>query len=170
MTRSIPQDTLDGWFFAQESRKLGYGDNRAIVIGRTHRVRGALELCKHGLHASDRAIDALSFAPGPIVYRVKLSGSILRGDDKACASARTYIAGGADATDVLCAFARWCALEVAHLWDMPPIVRQYLETGDKSISAAAWAATRDAAWAATRDAFIDRANAELERRLSDLLK
>ena len=37
-------------------------------------------------------------------------------------------------------FARWCALQVVHLWDCPAIVRQYLETGDES--------TRDAAWAA----------------------
>jgi hypothetical protein len=46
-------------------------------------------------------------------------------------------------------------------------VRQYLETGDETIRDAAW----DAAWAAARAAdaaraaFIDKANAELERRL-----
>jgi microcompartment protein CcmK/EutM len=39
------------------------------------------------------------------------------------------------------------ALSVAHLWDMPAIVRQYLETQDERIRDAARAA-RDAAWAA----------------------
>lgn len=158
MTKIVtPKDTLNGWYFARESKKLNYGDNRLIEIGKTHRVRGELELCSHGLHASERAIDALGFAPGPIVYRVQLHGTILRSDDKACATARTYIAGGIDATETLRGFSRWCALEVAHLWDMPPIVRQYLETGDETI--------RDAA----RDAAYSLFNAELERRLTALI-
>jgi hypothetical protein len=189
MTKIVTQ-SMDGWYFAEPDRKLRYGDRRAIVIGKTHRVRGELILCEHGLHASARALDALGYAPGPIVYRVKLHGQILQGDDKACATARTYVAGGIDVSDELRAFARWCGLQVAHLWDMPSIVRQYLETGDESIRAAArdaaWDAARDAAraaawdaaraaaraaaWDAARaaawDAFINTANIELERRLT----
>ena len=58
---------------------------------------------------------------------------------------------GVDASAVMRAFARRCALDVAHLWDMPPLVRSYLETGEESImdaagAAAAWAAAWDAAW------------------------
>jgi hypothetical protein len=49
-------------------------------------------------------------------------------------------------------FARRVALDVIHLWDAPPIVKEYLETGDESKRAAAWAAARDAAWDAARDA------------------
>jgi hypothetical protein len=49
-------------------------------------------------------------------------------------------------------FARCCALDVAHLWDMPAIVRAYLETGNETkratAEAAAWAAARAAARAA----------------------
>jgi hypothetical protein len=50
-------------------------------------------------------------------------------------------------------FARKCALSVAHLWKMPNIVRQYLETGDESIRVeardiAAAAAAYAAAYAA----------------------
>lgn len=48
------------------------------------------------------------------------------------------------------AWARWCALQVIGLWNAPEIVRQYLETGDESIRAAAWDAARDAAGAAAR--------------------
>ena len=55
------------------------------------------------------------------------------------------------------AFACWCALTVAHLWDMPVIVREYLETQDESKRAAAWAAARDAAWEAARAAAGDAA-------------
>jgi hypothetical protein len=49
---------------------------------------------------------------------------------------------------VLREFARWCALSVAHLWDMPDVVRAYLETGDEKIRASASDAASDAAWAA----------------------
>jgi len=70
-------------------------------------------------------------------------------------------------------FARWCALQVVHLWDCPDITRQYLETGDEGIraaandaagdaaSAAAWAAAsaaaNDVAWAAAGAAAWDAA-------------
>ena len=33
-----------------------------------------------------------------------------------------------------------------HLWDAPPVVREYLETGDETKRAAAWAAAGAAAW------------------------
>ena len=150
---------MDGWYFATENRKLRYGDNRLIEIGKTHRVRGTLALCNHGLHASIKPLDALAYAPGPIVYRVQLHGEILADDNKACAKARTYLAGGIDASEELRSFARWCALQVVHLWECPPIVKQYLETGDESIRDAARAAARDAAWDAARAAAWDAARA-----------
>ena len=137
-------DTVTGWYFSEESRLLRYGDARPIALGVTHEVAAPIELCKRGLHASVRAIDALEYAPGPIVWRVKLSGEINTGDDKCVATHRKYIGGGVDASAVMRAFARRCALDVAHLWDMPQIVRSYLETGDESIMTAA----SDAAWAA----------------------
>ena len=57
-----------------------------------------------------------------------------------------------DATSVYQAFAREEALRVAHLWDPPPVVLQYLRTGNESIRDAARDAARAAAWAATRAA------------------
>lgn len=35
-----------------------------------------------------------------------------------------------DVADVLVAWARWCALEVADQWDCPPQVRRHLQTGE----------------------------------------
>jgi hypothetical protein len=59
-------------------------------------------------------------------------------------------------------FARRCALLVAHLWQMPAIVRLYLETGDKSIRVKArndaTAAYADA-YAAYADTYADAADA-----------
>jgi hypothetical protein len=140
-----------GWHFAETSRCLRYGDGRKIVVGKSHSVRGEPILCEHGLHASESVIDALQYAPGPILYRVKLSGKIVRGDDKAVATKRSYLAE-IDAEPILREFARKCALSVIHLWDAPRVVRQYLETGDESLRDAAWAAAGDAAWAAAGDA------------------
>ena len=183
-------DTVTGWYFSEESRLLRHGDARPIEIGVTHEVDAPIQLCKRGLHASVRAIDALKYAPGPIVWRVELSGEIKTGDDKCVATHRKYIGGGVDASAVIRAFARRCALDVAHLWDMPPLVRSYLETGDESIRdaarAAAWAAAWDVAPATARatartaatataratawDAARDAQNKHFESMLMELCK
>ena len=167
-------DTVTGWYFSEESRLLRHGDARPIEIGVTHEVDAPIQLCKRGLHASVRAIDALKYAPGPIVWRVELSGEIKTGDDKCVATHRKYIGGGVDARAVMRAFACRCALDVAHLWDMPPLVRAYLETGEESIRDAARDAAWDAAWAAAvaaaGDAAGDAQNAHFESMLMELCK
>ena len=139
--------TITGWWFAKD-KVLPNGDGRQIRIGRTHKVKGAIVPCKHGLHLSKRIIDALSYAPGPIVYRVEGSGIIVpHGNpiNKYACSERTYLEGGVDVSESLRLFARKCALDVIHLWDAPEIVIRYLKTGDESIRAAA----RDAWYAST---------------------
>ena len=136
------------WHFVGDALR----DGRPVPAdGVTLKHKGKLELCASGLHASERLIDALGFAPGPILCRVQMGGTIKKDSDKLVASQRTIL-WRIDSTDVLQKFARQCALDVAHLWDMPPVVRQYLETGDESIRAAAGAAARDAAGAAARAA------------------
>ena len=181
---------LTGWHFS--TGRLGYGDNRPIVMGETHTVdvtERKLELCEWGLHASERIIDALRYASGPMVCRVRLHGEILRGDDKACATHRTYI-DGIDATGILREFARKCALDVIHLWDAPDVVRRYLETGDELLraassaaaldasSAASWAASWaassaaswDTAWDTARAAAWDTAWGQQNTRLTDMVQ
>jgi hypothetical protein len=54
-------------------------------------------------------------------------------------------------------FARRCALDVAHLWDAPDVVRRFLETGDESLRYAAWDAARATTWDVARDADWDAA-------------
>ena len=106
--------------------------------------------CDSGLHASEHPMDALEYAPGPILHLVELEGDLVSHGDPAdkWVGRRRKILATIDATELLKEFARWCALQVIHLWDAPDIVRRYLETGDESLSAAASAAARDAAWAA----------------------
>ena len=146
---------IQAWYFSDESRRLRYGDDREIAIGVTHEVAPPIKLCERGLHASVRAMDALQYAPGPVIWRVALTGEVLAGDNKHVATQRTYIAGGIDVSAVLRRFARECAKDVLHLWNAPQVVIDYLNTGDESIRAAA----RDAARAAARDAARDAARA-----------
>jgi hypothetical protein len=165
-TPAAPTGVLGWWFSASD--ELRHGDGRKVVIGETLTVEGKIVPCERGLHASVDPFDALRYAPGPMLYRVRLSGEVVVHDgDKHVASEHTALAVR-DATDMLRDFARKQALTVIHLWDAPAIVREYLETGDESKRdaardaaragawdaawAAAWAAARAAAWDAARDA------------------
>ena len=112
-------------------------------------------MCESGLHASERIIDALQYAPGSTICCVEIDGEMLTESDKVCAR-RRKILWRIDGDEILRAFARGCALQVIHLWDAPAVVREYLETGDETkrvaAGAAAWAAARVAARAAARAA------------------
>ena len=145
------EEKVLAWHFAKSERKLNYGDGREIIVGETHEVEGEIKLCSRGLHASINVLDALSYAPGLILYRVELSGTVLHGDDKLCASHRKYLAQ-IDATDIVLKFARDCAKDVLHLWNAPEVVVQFLETGDVSLAGAASDAAR-AAYAARAAAY-----------------
>jgi hypothetical protein len=116
---------------------------------------GPVEICETGLHASKHPFDALRYAPGATLCLVECEGVVTEQEDKFVCR-RRKIVKRLDATELLRKFARDCALSVIHLWDPPPVVRQYLETGDESLRDAAWDAAwdaaRDAAWAAARDA------------------
>ncbi len=127
---------------------------------------GDLVLCAAGLHASRHPYDALQYAFGPYLHRVELGGLILEPEppvDKLVAQRRRILTT-IDATTLLGAFARWCALQALALWPAPAVVRTYLETGDTAFQReaydaavmghrtcreyAAWAAAEGAAWAA----------------------
>jgi len=133
---------------------------------------GPVRMCESGLHASRHPLDALTYAPGVILCLVDCDDIKAEDGDKLVCRRRLIVARF-DATDILRAFARQCALDVIHLWDAPQVVRDYL-TGDDSLRDAAWAAraaawaaawaARAAAWAAARAAAWDAArNAQRER-------
>ncbi len=146
------------WHFMSKDRKLGYGDNRKAVKGRWLEHDGPLELSQSGLHASQNIMDALKYAPGPIICRVQLGGTILPGYDKSVAQKRK-IDWWVDGEKLLriFKFSCMCALDVIHLCDAPDIVVKYLQTQDEKIRDAACAAcAARAAWDA-RDARDARA-------------
>jgi len=146
------------WYFLPDDRKLRYAPYTPVEPGQVLRVEGPLELCRRGLHASIRPLDALRYAPGSIVCRVEMGGDIIHGDDKLCASERKTL-WVADATRTLHEFACWCA-ERALLrerdagrepdprsWDAVEAKRAWLrgEIDDKALAAAAYAAWATAA-------------------------
>jgi hypothetical protein len=165
MTKGI----IGYWFAASD--ELPHGDGRKVVIGETLVVEPPIVPCQRGLHACVDPFDALQYASGAILYKVRLSGKIVEDGDKHAASERTAVVKR-DATQILRSFARKMALSVIHLWNAPAIVREYLETGNErkrdaardaagdAAGAAAWnaagaaakAAAGDAAWAAARHA------------------
>jgi len=148
---------IKAWYFAANDNKLRYGDNREIVLGDTHEVKGEPVLCANGLHASERVIDALLHAPVSILYQVELSGKLDIGKDKLCATKRTYIQR-IDATELLQEFARSQAL--INIEKIKPytseseydVIVEYLETGDKQLLTAARSAARSAAESAAESA------------------
>jgi len=125
------------------------------AIGQTLIFPGKIEICKAGYHWSRRPSQALKYAPGPMLHKVSYGGVVAEQSEKGVSSERTIFAS-IDATHLLRRFAADQALGVAHLWDMPGIVREYLTTLDESKRTAAWDAAwdaaRDAAWDAARDA------------------
>jgi hypothetical protein len=105
------------------------------------RYKGKVKMCESGLHASRHVANALTYAPGATLCLVDMSRDIIEEDDKLVARCRRIVARF-DATELLYADARANALGVAHLWNMPVIVRQYLETGDANLRIAAESAAR----------------------------
>ena len=162
---------MKGWHFLQENRRLRYGSKEIVEVGGVYRCEGPITLCRNGMHASKRAIDALGYAPGPVVCRVDLTVDIVTGNDKFAGRERRVLKM-VDATAILHEFGCRCAEDALALIDKPDprsvaaiqAKRDWLAgkiTGDELAaaryaawyaSAAACAATRDAAWAAAGDA------------------
>ena len=162
-------------YFASENKKLRYGDEREIVVGETHFVDCVPKCCEVGLHASKRAFDALSHAPGCMLYLVELSGDFDKNPDKIAATHRKYLAEF-DATELLREFARKQALininkaeQYFNSEEDFNILLEWLNTGNLDLresaaesaarsaarsaaESAAWSAAESAAWSAARSA------------------
>jgi len=138
-------DKILAWHFVGETLR----DGREIPAdGAILTHVGPVIPCQRGLHASERLIDALQYAPGHTLCRVECWGDIEHDADDKLAARNRRILWRIDAEQVLRAFARRCALDVIHLWDAPDVVREYLETGNEALRDAARAAAGAAARAA----------------------
>ena len=89
--------TIQAWHFIPSDGLMAKpcgARNRhvAIVEGKTYRVKPPLYLWSHGLHASIRVLDALQYAQSSLLCRVEVSGEIVHGPDKLCATNRKVLA------------------------------------------------------------------------------
>lgn len=125
-------------------------------IGEKLVFEGEIKICFSGLHWSERPFDALRYAPGKWLHLVECSDPVESQEDKHVSRERTILK--TIDSEYLCRrFAADQALSVAHLWDMPGVVREYLTTLDESKSDAAWDAAREAAWKAASGTAWDAA-------------
>ena len=133
--------------------------------GQILRHRGPLELCKKGLHASIKPLDALKYAPGSVVCRVECSGEVIYGEDKLVCSRRRVL-WIEDASRVLCEYATWCIFENLEAEYSDP---RNLGSGarNKAIHDAIryHHTARETAWVTAWHAARENQNEELERRL-----
>lgn len=164
----VPESSpILAWHFLSDSQKLRDG-RTAPPDGEVLAHDGPVVPCKSGLHASEDIFDALLYSPGHILCRVECWGTTRKEHDK-LACDRRRILWRINTGPLLRQWARWCALQFAHLWNPPKVVMDFLTTGDESLRGAAWdaawdetlpldeavaaaaAAARAAAWAETRE-------------------
>ena len=128
------------WHFTGDTLRDG---SPIPEVGQTLVFKGDIEICFRGYHWSKQPFDALQYAPGSKLHLVEYGGTVLNQSDKGCSSERTILKS-LDATTLLRRFAADQALLVAHLWDMPDVVRKYLTTLDEKLRSAAASAARAA--------------------------
>jgi len=98
------------WHFLSDAGLMRDGRKPRKV--ETH--KGPLILCDSGLHASRDILDALRYAPGVVLCRVRCSGEIEQDNDK-LACTRREILWRMDVRNTLREFARLCALRAVRI-------------------------------------------------------
>ena len=161
---------IQGWHFCKDWKLR---DGQKVEVGKTYSVKGELIMCQHGLHLSERIIDALNYAPGNIICRVEGWGDIGRDTDKFVCRHRTVLAaidGEKLLHEAACYFAEtaltvakikdercWNAFKVKRLWLKGKVTDEELAAARDAAWDAAWAAASDAAWDAAWAAASDAA-------------
>jgi hypothetical protein len=160
--------TVLAWHFVSDNRTLGYDSTElSVESGYVYSVPGGpLSMCSRGMHASRKPLDALCYAPGTVVCRVRCWGDIEEDPDKLVCRHRQVL-WLANAERTLHEFSVWCVRNTPigpskTVWDLltDPCSRKAIETKERWLEgraskeelAAATDAARDAAWAAARDA------------------
>ena len=143
---------MKAWHFTNEKMTLGYGDGRKIVEGECLSCEGDIEICRNGMHGSKRIVDALRYAPGPILTRVEITGDVVEDDNKIAGRHRKVL-WSLDATEILHRFAVQVALDACHEAGVTdPVVlaapQAKLDWLDGKISNEELVAARSAAWSA----------------------
>jgi hypothetical protein len=126
-------------------------------VGEWLEYEGEIEPCVSGLQASEHPFDALRHAQGSTLHSVEIEGDLVEHGTPVnkVVGRRRMILASVDASELLWCFARWCAMQVVDQWDAPPVMRQYLATGDESLRRAARIAAENAAKIAVRRSAVE---------------
>ena len=107
---SNPKSIL-AWHILPDDGRLMFPPHAWVEPGMTFRFPGTPVMCKQGFHASKRLLDALGYAHGSLICRVRLGGKVIIHEaDKSVAQTRGVL-WMVDATWILWDFACWCAEE-----------------------------------------------------------
>ena len=182
-----------GWHFAAANGRLGFGDGRLIEEGGTLsvtfplRVKGlvwrAPAVRAAGLHWCPDVMQALRYARGPVICRVRGWGQVHGWGGLVCGTHRKvlWMLPKAAGDEVLWAFARWCAVQVLPLRFLGAgsVYRRYLATGEPELRDGSGTAGEGRSWIAcdltSRGArvmrrgllTVDRQRAQLLRMLAE---
>jgi hypothetical protein len=154
---------LLAWHFVAQDRILANGSGLLVEPGYVYsEPDGELKMCEHGMHFSVDPFDALQYAPGPWLCRVRCWGDVKLGSDKGVCRHREVISM-VDISRAMRLFACWCVRETPlpdgrKVWDLliDGRSRTAVEVAERHACggatdeelAAAWDSARAAAWAA----------------------
>lgn len=118
--RTVGQTHILAWHFLPTDQQLTHGDGRHVEVGQTTRLSDPrpISLSHHGLHASERILDALRLAPGPVLSRVELYGEVQRHGDILVARER-HVLWMQDISALLHRFAVECARQALETPEAP---------------------------------------------------
>lgn len=136
-------------------------DGRPVPpIGEWLEHTGPVNICRSGLHASERILDALEYARGPLIHRVELDGVVERQLGKVVAR-RRRILWTVRGERLLCTFAAesagfscWCAGMSGDAFERAVEATAAFSAGDTGIGVlrGRWRVARDSAVPFTIDA------------------
>ena len=176
---------IDCWHFVGEDKRLRYGCGLEVEAGYTYTEDGPISICERGLHGSRSAYNALKYATGPVLCRVRIWGDVSEHEDKLVGRHRevldvrdvsaelrlwgcwcirnTSIGNGRTVWDLLADERSRKAVEIAEAFAVGKATKEQLPAARAAAwaaaGAAAGAAAMDAARAAARYAAMDAARA-----------
>jgi hypothetical protein len=112
---STRKNALISWHFVSDDRRLQFDASHLTVdAGWVYHTDASIVLYESGMHASIHPMDALTYAPGPVLCRVAVWGDVVIDKDKIAGRNREVLAVR-DVSRELRLFACWCARKVWRL-------------------------------------------------------
>lgn len=75
---------INAWHFLNKECQLRYRTQELVEVGKKYYASGPLAICKNGMHACIRVIDALQYAPGYTLCYVTCGGDIVQHGNELC--------------------------------------------------------------------------------------